>query len=86
MGAEMNLEEILGEIVEPCDCCSCLSVGGYIYRIVGTNYRMRMRESLKCWKDCPWSTKVERISLEDLLDELPPDVQVKILFNINKFR
>jgi hypothetical protein len=82
----MNLEEILGKSVEPCDCHQCISLTGYIYRIVGTEYRIRMRDKLKCWIGCPWESKVQIISLEDLLDQLPPDIQVNFLFNINKLR
>ena len=83
----MNLEEILGEAVCPCDCQDCLCISGYIYKIPGTIYRMRLREKgkLKCWIGCPWGDKgVRPISLEDLLDKLDPDIQIRILFKINE--
>ena len=85
----MNLEEILGDVVQPCDCQDCLCIAGYIYKIRGTNYRLRMREigKLKCWVGCPWGDKVIKpTSLEDILDDLTTEHQIKILFKINELR
>jgi hypothetical protein len=83
-----RLWELDGTVIEPCPCHQCLSVPGSIYRIIGTNFRVKYRKtdnSIKFWTACPWDSG-DPIVLEDLFDLVDEEVKLRLIYHLNYFK
>ena len=84
----MNLDEHLGDLVEACACHNCLSVPGYIYRLNGTEYRLRYNRITKkiiCWLGCPWEIGSYKIEFCELFEVVDDHIKNNLIYHFNLF-
>jgi hypothetical protein len=83
----MNIEEVLKDIVKPCDCKDCDGITGYIYKIVGSNIYLSKRPPLSTnvWIGCPLSSG-RKITFEEAFENLDSQIQLKLIYHLDFFR